>query len=223
MRTWGLRLLVVAVIAGLVWLVGWSNVLAVKNVEVVGADQLKTGVVKKAAGIVLGEPLVRVDTGRAAESVEELKRVEKVEVSRSWPRTITIDIVERAPIGWYMSGGRARLFDRHGIVFESRRRGPTRLARVDYSGPSSDRSAAIEEVAAVIEELRDDNDALWGKVDRIDVTSRDSIEFIVADGTRIRWGSAKRSEEKLAVLKVLRKHKAQVYDVTAPNQPTTIR
>jgi cell division protein FtsQ len=101
-----LRLLVlvtaVAAIAGLVWAVLFSSLLAVRDVEVIGLSQeaaLEGGAqVITAAAIPEGEPIARLDTGSATARVAALPWVDGVEVRRAWPNSIVLAVTERTPV-----------------------------------------------------------------------------------------------------------------------------
>jgi cell division protein FtsQ len=54
-------------------------------------------------------------------------------------------------------------------------------------------------------------------------TSRDDVDLTFRSGDVVRWGSAERSEFKSEVLRALLRRKADLYDVSAPELPTTFR
>ena len=58
------------------------------------------------------------------------------------------------------------------------------------------------------------------RVDHLEVESIDRISLELTGGATVVWGSADESEDKAAVLEVLLRQKASVYDVTAPGRPT---
>lgn len=223
-RRWWLRItigvVVVALAAGLVWLVGYSTVLSVRAVEVTGIEESAEGDVREAARIPMGRPLIRVDTAGAAERIEQIDRVESVEVKRSWPRTVRIEVTERTPVGFIESGSGYGIFDGFGIEFDQVDDAPADLVRVDYSAAPEDRPEVLAEVAAVIDVVQGNGD-LFDDLERIEVSGRDSIDLLLDDGTRVRWGSAENSDDKLQVFEVLRQQPASVYDVTTPHRPTT--
>ena len=80
-----------------------------------------------------GTPLIRISTGTVARRVERLTLVESARVTRSWPNTITITIVERTaalavrePAGW-------DLVDRFGVVLKQVQSRPHGLPRLRTS------------------------------------------------------------------------------------------
>ena len=61
------------------------------------------------------------------------------------------------------------------------------------------------------------------QVDWRAATGHDDIELTLRSGDRVRWGSADQPEVKAQVLRALMNRKADVYDVAAPELPTTFR
>jgi len=54
-------------------------------------------------------------------------------------------------------------------------------------------------------------------------TTLDDVTLTLRSGDTVRWGSAEQPEFKAEVLHALMKRKADVYDVAAPELPTTFR
>ena len=96
------RLLAVAglvVLVVLVWLVGFSSVLATRSVTVTGlGDPGEQEVVVAAAAVPIGTPLARVDTGGAVDRVAKIPTVASVSVSRSWPSTVVVSVQRKVPV-----------------------------------------------------------------------------------------------------------------------------
>jgi cell division protein FtsQ len=61
------------------------------------------------------------------------------------------------------------------------------------------------------------------KVVSVSATTRDDIELTLRSGDRVRWGSAEQPDVKAEVLRALMNRKADIYDVAAPELPTTFR
>ena len=72
-----------------------------------------------AVGIHRGDPTLAFDPGKARAALEQLPRVSSAEVERRLPGTITIRLVERAPMAIWQRGGKMVLIDRDGIVLGS--------------------------------------------------------------------------------------------------------
>ena len=213
-----LALLAGAFLAGVVWAVFFSSTLAVSRVEVVGADVLGAGQVRRAAAVPLGEPLATVPLDAVAARVESLAPVGTVEVTRSWPDTVRITLDEREAVAVVERGGEIRGLDAQGVLFRTFPVPPSGLPVVRVA--ASTRGEALAEAAEVVDSLPAD---LAARVDYIAVGTVDSIRLRLRNGREIFWGSADDSAEKAAVVEVLLRQDASVYDVSAPGQPTIRR
>lgn len=219
---WALAALVVVVACGLVWLVWFSSLLSVRTVEIDGLKTLEASEVRDQADIDMGEPLVRVDTVEIEARVAALERVERVTVSREWPRTVRIRVAERTAVAWVRDSGEIRGVDRYGIDFRSFEKKPDDLyeLRLDIDDPEG-RQRALEAAASVVTSLRTDAPELDEQVHHVDVSSQDDIVLRLDDDRSVTWGSAAKTAEKLRVLEPLLELDAREYDVSAPEQPTT--
>jgi len=207
-------LLVVVVVGGL-WVVLFSQALAVKQVQVAGAEQLSADAVRAAAGDLEGEPLARLDLGGIENRIESVAEVRDAEVTRRWPDTIRIVIEERVAIAVVEIGDELRGLDSEGVVFDRFRRAPDGLPRVETSVDA--RSDALREAAAVVDALPPD---LARKVDHVEVATVDQISLVLRDERTVVWGSADESDLKAEVLVPLLSRPGQTYDVTVPGQAT---
>lgn len=223
-RRWpALRLLLavvalLAVSAGAGWLVFFSSVLAVEGVEVRGTDVLGPREVRQVAAVPLGEPLARVPVDSVEARVQALAPVKTVDVSRSWPDQVRIDVVEREAVAVVERDGGLRGVDEEGVLFRGYDAQPPGLPVVRISAGT--RSEALAEAAAVIGALPDE---LAARVDHLRVETVDSITLQLRNGRTVFWGSAAQSATKAEVLEVLLRQKASVYDVSVPGQPTIER
>jgi cell division protein FtsQ len=221
---WGAGVLVVAGVAGLVWLVWFSDVLGVRAVEVEGTERLKAQQVRAVADVPRGEPLARVDTEAAAARVARLPLVERVDVERSWPRTVTVVVTERTAVAWGVVDGERRAVDRFGIDFRTLPREPRGLVEITTSATEPrQRQLAVVAAASVVARLRTDAPALMRQVRGVDAPSRDAVTLRLTKGRTVTWGSAAKARQKITVLTALLRIRAEGYDVSAPEQPTTRR
>lgn len=207
---------VLGLVGGTVYTVYFSSALAVEGVQVRGADQLSVDDVRRAADVPTGGALASLDLRRIELRVESLAAVESVEVSRSWPRDVLIEIEERQAIAVVEIGGELRSLDSSGATFGRYQRVPSDLPRVETSADTD--SEALREAAQVVSSLPDE---LALTVDYVEVETIDQISLELRDGRQVRWGSAADSGQKGRVLLALLTRRAQVYDVSVPGQPTT--
>jgi cell division protein FtsQ len=209
--------LVLALLGTGVFAVWFSSWLDVEGVDVSGAQTISAADVRDRALIEDGTPLARVDVDRAEARVRSLAVVKEAEVSRQWPDTVLIEIVERVAIAVVEIGGRLRGMDADGVVFRDYNRPPPGLPRVQTDIGTS--AEALREAALVISALPE---SLTLLVDYVHVVTVDEISLFLKDGRQVVWGSADDSETKaLVAVDLLQTVEAQVYDVSVPTQPTT--
>jgi cell division protein FtsQ len=208
--------LVVALVAGGVWLAYFSDVLTVKRVDIEGNDHLTRNQVLKTARVPDGEQLARVDIGAISARLRALAAVRSVDVSRKWPDGVQIVIEERIAVAVIEIGGRLRGLDAEGVVFNEYAKAPPGLPRI--SSTSSTTPEALKEAATVVSALPKELSAM---VDHVEVLTVDQITLVLRDQRIVLWGSSVDSATKAEVLLQLLRQPAKVYDVSVPGQPTT--
>lgn len=218
---WRLVLAVVAlagVVAGAVWLVFFSPVLAVSGVQVGGTAVLDPREIRRVAAVPTGAPLATVDLEAVAARVERLTPVLAVDVSRSWPDRVRIAVSERSAVAVVMDGDTVRGVDDTGVIF---RRYPSRPPSLPMIRMGANTGVeALAEAALVIAALPDD---LQRRVSHLSAYTVDTISLQLRNGRVVRWGSAEDSADKARVLAVLLDQPASLYDVSVPGQPVIRR
>ncbi len=206
----------VLVIAGGVWVVWFSSWLAVSEVRVGGLSEQAASAgrlqVETAAAIKAGTPVISVDTAASRDRVAQLPWVESVEVYRSWPNAIVVDVVERAPVAVVEEGEVRRGVDASGVLFDP----PGGLWLTDPIIRGNE--TAIPEAVAVVATLPED---IERRVRVVQAVSPDDIRLQLGNDSIVRWGNADEGEFKAQVLLSLLPRRAQAYDVSAPQLPTT--
>ncbi len=225
LRRWrrtGVIVLGVLAVGALVWIVWFSTLLAVRTVAVDGETTLRQSQILAAAEVPMGHPLARVDTVAIETRVASMSRIQGVSVSRSWPHTIRIRVLERKPIAYATIDGQVRAVDRFGIDFRTYASPPKGLLELRVSvGDARQRQQTLAAVAAVVNLIDTKDHGLRKQVQTIAASSRDSIVLDLTKGRTVTWGSGANLTRKLSVLKSLLGINARVYDVSAPDQPTT--
>lgn len=209
-------LVVVALVAASIHLVLFSARLQVARVEVVGNHLLSDAQVRERADVPLGEQLALVDLDRAAARVGSMAEVRSVDVTRSWPDGVRIEVVERTAVAVVEIAGRLRGLDNDGVVFREFRTAPRGMPRIR---PGADAGTdALKEAATVVSALPED---LSTRVDHVEVATVDQITLVLRDGRQVMWGSAEESALKAEVIDpLLAAQEASVYDVSVPGNPT---
>ena len=209
-------LLAVAAVGAGVWSVWFSPLFAVNSVTVVGlspeSEPVGADSVRASAAVSSGSPLVRVDTVGAQSRVAQLPWIESVQVYRSWPSAIVIEVVERTPVGVVEQGEARRGIDASGVVFDP----PGGLWLTDpvIRGEEVALAEAVEVVVTLPEEIA-------RRVRAVQAVSPDDIRLQLGNDAIVRWGNADEAEFKAQVLMSLLPRRAQAYDVSAPQLPTT--
>ncbi len=210
-----LVLAAIGLVAGGVWLVFFSSVMAVKSTEVQGLAVLSEREVRDAAQVPTGVPVATVDLDAIQARVEELAPVRSADVSRAWPDAISVEVTERQAVVAVDREGTWRGVDDQGVVFRDYAEQPKGLPWVQMRATTS--VEALAEAAQVVGSLPDD---ILKRVERLDVGSIDRIVLHLRGGARVNWGSADQASDKARVLEVLLQRKGSVFDVTAPGRPT---
>lgn len=206
--------LLVLVLAGTaVWLVGFSPVLAAKQVEVRGNSVITEGDVRAAAAVPLDVPLARQDIDGIAGRVAELTPVESVEVTREYPTTIVIMVHERTAVLAVADLDAYLLLDRHGVAYRRVEKVPAGVLRAEFNAGNTRLAQQLGVVAAALPE------SLRKKVEAITATGESSIELELTNGDRVIWGTADESALKATVLEKLLPRKGRTYNVSAPHHP----
>lgn len=218
-RPYLIGLAALVVLGGLAWLVAFSSVLGVHDIKVEGAQSLNEERVVREAAVPAGEPLARLDTDAVAARIEEMPRVAEASVRRSWPRGLTVEVRERETVAVIKDNGRLRGVDETGEAYRTYRTAPNGVPTIELERGADDPGTVLAEAAAVLGSLDDD---LAGRVSGVEATSIDSIDLLLGNGDRVRWGSADESERKGTVLEALLETPARVYDVTTPDHPATV-
>jgi cell division protein FtsQ len=187
----------VVAVAVVGWLLLAGPLLTVRTVQVDGLATLPAEQVQEAAGIASGIPLLRVDVDGAQARVARLPQIASAEVTRDWPDSVVITVVERVPVAVVGDPGERSLVDADGVLFDSvTGAAPDGVVPLEVEDPGPDDPATLAGIAAV--------GSLPGDVRRqvagATATSPDDISLTLTDETVVLWGDASESEEKAEAL-----------------------
>lgn len=206
-------LVALLVVAGLVWLVGFSSVLDTRSVAVSGTKIITPDEVRRSARVPLGRPLARQDVGAVRDRVAGLPAVESVRVSRSWPHTLSVSVVERKPVLAVASGGGFTLIDSAGVSFQTVSVPPAGVVRTEIDRTEAALLVQAGQVAAGLPE------ALRKQTRTIRAGSPDSFRLVLDSGLVVTWGTAADSPLKGEITLALLERKPKAVDVSAPHSP----
>ncbi len=198
------------------WLLLGSPWFVVDKVEVRGEGRLTAQQVLAAAHVPLGTPLARVDTAAVAARVRGLAPVASVDVSRGWPDTIRVSVVEREPVVTVGTGTSWALYDGQGVRLGSSRALPKGLVRLVVRAPGPD-DASTRAALAVLQGLPRPVRVL---VVAVQAPSPEQVTLVLTDRRVVVWGGPSDGAAKAAALVPLLKMPGRVYDVSSPTVVT---
>ncbi|RNE59449.1 FtsQ-type POTRA domain-containing protein [Cryobacterium tepidiphilum] len=216
-RAWLAALGVVAALAAFVLVGVYSPVMALRQVQVVGAERLPADKVEAALADQLGTPLPLIDSAEVKSALAPFTIIQSFRTESRPPHTLVVRLVEREPVGVIARGSRFDLVDAAGVVIETSAKRPDgypKLVAGDTDG------AGFRAATAVVRALPD---GIRGTLREVHAGTADDVTLTLSGGARVVWGSAERSDDKAAVLTALMvSHPAgsvDEYDVTSPDSP----
>ncbi|MFG2677925.1 cell division protein FtsQ [Streptomyces sp. NPDC048392] len=221
----------VLVAGGTVWVLYGSNWTHLEHVSVSGTRVLTPAQVREAADLPVGDPLVSVDT-KAVEARlrRELPRIDEVDVERSWPHGIGLEVTERTPVLIVRKGRKFVEVDDEGVRFATVSRAPKGVPELESDPARSGTAAAslrrFDEDRLVREAVRVAGrlpDAVARATRLVKVRSYDDISLELSDDRTVAWGSGERSVGKARALAALMKATpdARHFDVSVPTAPAS--
>ncbi|MEO3923447.1 FtsQ-type POTRA domain-containing protein [Micromonosporaceae bacterium B7E4] len=187
-----------------------------RTLRVVGATLVTDDQVRQAARVTEGVPLARVDLDAVRGRVAELPPVARVTVSRQWPNTLRVEVVERTPVAVVPQNRRFLVVDATGVVFQTRSDRPAGLPLARLGTPGPDDAAtkgALTVLANLTPELRD-------RLVELVVEGPARITVKLRGGRTVLWGDASRSDTKAQVATSLLAREGDTIDVRTPDVVT---
>lgn len=209
--------LVLVLVATGVWLLWFSSVVTVEEVEVSGTNTLSPARIERAAAVPMGEQLVQVDLAAIEARVERIDAVASAKVSRSWPHGISIEVTERVPIAVVRIDGTQKALAADGVAFDYKKSLlPNDIPVVETELDVT--AATLSEAAAVVLSLPA---AVATRVNLIKADSIDRMVLKLDGGITVQWGTAEDSDTKAQVLEALLGTGEKFIDVSVPGRPAT--
>lgn len=220
----GVAVLGVALLAVIAWAVLWFTPLAtVEDVEVEGVVHGDTAAISEATGIARGEKLARVDTAAAARSVAGQPWVDRVTVSRKWPSTVRVEVVEHRAAAFIRATDGEHLINADGREFlvAPPPEGTVELVRVPrvenpepgkFDGDPKVVESALAVLAALPERVR-------AETARVDAPGAAEITLLLHDGREIHFGSSDRAPEKGRAAEIVLDREGTRWTVSNPIEP----
>jgi cell division protein FtsQ len=194
-----------------------TSALAVDSVRVVGQKTVPAQQVVAAAGLRIGSPLASADLDGARARVQRIPQIASASLSRDWPHSVVISIVERTAAALIPDGGGYDVVDASGVVFGRSAGVLPGLAVIQVQGGADVKAAVVPGALAALKALPSD---IAHRVTGITASSPYSITLRLSGGVTVDWGGgddASAKAQDLAALMHVRK--AVRYDVSAPEAP----
>ncbi|MFK4110084.1 cell division protein FtsQ/DivIB [Streptomyces sp. NPDC002176] len=217
--------------AGSIWVLYGSEWLRVRYVSVSGTRVLTPAEVRDAAAVPVGGPLASVDTDAVQARLRgKLRRIDTVEVARSWPHGITLKVTERVPVLLAREKGAFTEIDREGVPFATVGKAPRGVPMLELAASRKGSGAAslrrfgtgrlVREAVRVAGSLPP---AVARDTGTVKVASFDAITLELGNGRTVAWGSGEQGRAKARALTALMKAApdARHFDVTVPTAPAS--
>jgi cell division protein FtsQ len=98
------------------WVVLNSAFFAIREVRVLGAQEMPAEEIRRLAAVRTGENLITLETGAVVSRLEEHPRIDHAVVERDLPSTVVIRVIERRPSGWLRDPNGVVVLGGDGIV-----------------------------------------------------------------------------------------------------------
>src|SRR4051812_29623226 len=210
---WAVAAGIALVVGAGVWVVYGTSVLGVRDVRVVGTEVLGSLDVEQAAAVPMHQPLASVDLGAVRARVQRLAPVDRAIVSRSWPSTVVVEVIERSPVAAVPAGkDQFLLIDHEGVAYRTVSTVPDGLplARLTAPGPRDvNTRAALTVLGALSDQLRE-------QLVAISVAAPARIQLELRKSRTVIWGDDTSNDTKSQVATALLKSRGDRIDVSAP-------
>ena len=199
------------VIGSLAYLLGWSNLLAAKSLQVSGApSQNLEKEISDIANIQLGTPLARIEPRIIQSQIDKFDWVESTSIQRNWLNG-EVKIVVKARQAVAAVGG--RYIDKSGFIFEAPVAPPGKLPEI-IAPDASTRLSAIELFLSL-------PDTFASNVSSLTATGN---QFLINNGRYgINWGRSGEIDLKIKVFNQLialpENEKINYLDLSNPQSP----
>ena len=208
--------LAILLTAGLAYLLGWSNVLTIKEIGYTGSPTKSSeATVRNLASLEVGERLARIEMRKISARIQTLPWVDSADLSRNWiSGKVIVSVTARVPIATF----NGQLMDAKGKRFELPGGYDSKLPSV-FAKDAKSGLAAIKLFTKLPSEFSTRTSAFTA-------TSPEDIKFKITEGKRsinVIWGADNEIDLKLKVYKALitlpENSKIGKIDLTEPRSP----
>lgn len=229
-----ISLIVITIILGIAYLLGWSSALTVKKIEITGSDSQKVIVLqldKNNLALVNEMKLARVDIRAIKRVIGDLDWLAQAQVDRNWfKRSINIEVVEKVAVARAVTSNQKVInFDQNGGSFtpvsNKQVRSSQKLPLISSDSNSAEDYAAV---AKFLQELPDESMPLIADLIGLSVGESGYISMKTQINNRIvniNWGEptliSQKSRTLQALLLLPENKSAKNFDLSLPDSPVT--
>lgn len=195
-RNWWIALAAVAALALFVVGGAFTPVMAVRDLQVVGAVNVNQGDVEQALSRFDGRPLALVDDAEVHQALEPFPMIQRYAVERVPPHTLVVRIEERVPVISVQGDAGYAVYDAAGVLLASAEQAPAGAPVA--SGAVTDFSSQAFRSAG--RALRDMPAELRTGIVSVTASSGQDVTFTLSSGVEVLWGDADRTRYKAEVL-----------------------
>lgn len=201
-RTRRRTLIAVATVLALVLFVlvgAFTPIMAVRDVQIEGAQSVNVDDVKVALQRFEGTPLALVDENEILKALSAFPLIQRFAVERVPPSTLIVRIEERVPAIAIESDGVVRLYDAAGVLVGEV---PERPEGVPLGGDSlrNTSGAAFRAASKVVRDMPAD---LRQQTVSVNAVTGQDVVFVLANGIEVFWGNANDTKRKSLVLQTM--------------------
>ncbi len=179
-----------------------SPMFDVDTVRVAGVDTLDGAALAEISGL-QGESMFRLNLEEATANLQALPQVKSVTFERDWPKSVTINIVERVPYAFWSVGGREYTVDADGIVLAvGSPSGPApRIIEPDANRIMGPGDQVHPDALALAARISFESPKILGQsVDILEYRPGIGVTAVFSSGMRVTFGDERSYEYKVAVL-----------------------
>lgn len=198
----------------------FSPLMALRTIEVQGANRVDETQLRQALSDQVGTPLARLDFDAIKRDIAGFPLIESYVTEEVPPHTLVVTVTERTPVVAVKSGRTFDLVDPAGIVVQSSPKQPANMPIADV-GSAKLGSPVFRTMTEVVLALPS---TVRTQVTGVQASTADDVTLTLRDGSSVVWGNPDESEAKAALLAALVKdHAARnpgakvEYDVSAPD------
>ena len=216
-RRWSIVLSAVLGLALFVAAGVFTPIMAVREIEVQGAQAVNAEELRSALSRFEGVPIALVDDREVHRALEPFPMIQRYAIERIPPHTLLVRIEERTPVIALEREDGFELFDPAGVLLA---RVPERPVGVPL-GSSELADTVSPAFAAAANVIRDLPDDIRQQLVSVRASNAQDVGFVLSSGTEVVWGEAKQTQRKAVVLRSILASigSPSTIDVSVPDAP----